>query len=68
MNNQLTVYDLIREDMYLEAVQVSNSSDIEIKIFNEKWAPVFHEITSPTAWESLVNIAEQVLKINQSIK
>lgn len=65
--NQLTVYELMAEDMEIFA-QLKNNKQIKIEIFNEDNQLVFEEETHRCAWDALVDIARQIISINKRLE
>ena len=65
--SDLTVYDLMGEDMQLTATRLS-MNQIAIDIINENGDYVFTESTHEFAWDSLVDFARQVLWSNDQMK
>lgn len=58
--DNLTLYEIMGEDMDLTTSKLSNSQ-IAIEVRDENNGIVFYEETHPVAWDSLVTFARQIL-------
>ena len=63
----LEFYDVMGEDMYITANLV-NRGEIETTVTNDEDKIVFHEVSSPVAWEALVYFAKQILSEDAKIE
>ena len=66
--NELTFYELGGEDMYITADRMAHKKEVEIKVFNEEDELVFSERSHDFAWDSYVQFAKQILRMDDKIK
>jgi len=62
----LTLYEIMGEDMYLLAIKVSDNK-VKIEVLNEQEESLFKEVTHLYAWEGLVSFAKKVLEADKNI-
>lgn len=63
----LELYDILAEDHEIW-MKKTKDGQIEVNVFNEDDACVYHESSHPAAWESLVYFAKQVIAENERLE
>jgi hypothetical protein len=63
---RLTLYDIMAEDMYIQAKLIGKQ--VETKVIDENDAVIFQEVSNIAAWDSLVYFAKQILNENRKIE
>jgi hypothetical protein len=64
---QLTVYDLMGEDMTIEC-KLIDTKRVHVDIIDENDNSVYSEDSHIYAWESLVSFAKQVLACDERLR
>ncbi len=63
----LTVYDLMGEDMTIEC-KLIDTKHVHVEIIDERDVLVYAETNHIYAWESLVSFAKQVLACDERLR
>jgi hypothetical protein len=64
---ELTVYEVMGEDMYVIA-RLKGESHVSIEIIDENEETAFMETTNIAAWDSIVSFAKQVIRQDDKIQ
>lgn len=62
----LTLYEIMGEDMYLIANKVSDTK-VKVEVLSEQEESLFNEVTHIHAWEGLVSFAKKILEADKYI-
>ena len=64
--DDLTLHDIMGEDMYIIAKKVSDTK-VKVEVINDQEESLFIEDTHIYAWEGLVSFAKKVLEADKNI-